>query len=618
MAAKDIAVDVAVLGGGPGGYTAAIRAAQLGASVACVEREDTLGGTCLRVGCIPTKAWVQTALLLKQADETFAKLGVQLEGFTLDFPKANEWKSSVVLKETQGVASLFESNHVQWVKGTGTFLNANSISVDGAATVTFESAIVATGSFPHRPPIVGLDSARCVDSEGLLAQTEVPERLVILGGGVIGCEFASIFRRFGCRVTIIEAGPSLIPAEDADAAQELHKEFQKRGVELHLSKQCTKVEDSGSELTMFFGDGDTVTADLMLVSVGRGPSVEGLGLENVGVDFDRRTGIVTNKERRTTARHIYAVGDCAGHWQLAHTAFREGEVAAQNACGHPSAVDDRAVPRPIFTDPEIASVGLTEAQARDKFGDQCATGVFPWAANARAVMQNERVGWVKSIHETLHGKLVGLVMVGPHVTDMVATGVIAIDAGVSAERVANSMAPHPTLSEAIKGATQVALGRAIDVVNRQSLDADDSGEGTPFEGKMPGDLRYSSEHMWGRFTDGHVRIGITDYAQHSLGDVTFVRLPEVGATLAAGDVLGEVQSLKSDSEVYSPVAGKVAVVNGALSESPELVNDDPYGEGWICELESIGPEPDGGLMDPEAYTKVILRAQSVGAGGGKG
>jgi glycine cleavage system H lipoate-binding protein len=257
------------------------------------------------------------------------------------------------------------------------------------------------------------------------------------------------------------------------------------------------------------------------------------------------------------------VGDCAGHWQLAHTAFREGEVAAQNACGHPSAVDDRAVPRPIFTDPEIASVGLTEAQVRDKFGAQCATGLFPWAANARAVMQNERVGWVKSIHETQHGNLVGLVMVGPHVTEMVATGVIAMDAGVSAERLADLMAPHPTLSEAIKGATQVALGRAIDVPNRERDSGTASGDG--IAGKMPGDLRYSSEHMWGRFADCHVQVGITDYAQHALGDVTFVRPPEIGATMGAGDVLGEVQSLKSDSEVYSPVAGTVVDVNSALS-----------------------------------------------------
>src|SRR5918911_308426 len=270
--------DVAVLGGGPGGYTAAIRAAQLGAKVACVEREPELGGTCLRVGCIPTKAWVQTAYALREAEETFDKLGVKLGGFQLEFAKANEWKAGVVKQMTQGVASLFKANGVEWVKGRGAFADANTIRVDGGEDVSFKSAVVATGSFPLRPPIPGLDSPRCVDSTGLLAQAAVPKRLVILGGGIIGCEFASIFRRFGSEVTIIEMLDTLIPQEDADAAKELAKQFGKRGIALHLGKQCTNVDDSGSELTVHFGDGETVQADLMLVSVGRGPLVERIGL----------------------------------------------------------------------------------------------------------------------------------------------------------------------------------------------------------------------------------------------------------------------------------------------------------------------------------------------------
>ena len=458
-------VDIAVLGGGPGGYTAAIRAAQLGARVACIDRAPELGGTCLRIGCIPTKAWAQTALALKQAQETFGKLGVQLGGSHLDFPAANEWKAAVVKRMTGGVAFLFKANGVTWVNGTGTFTEPNTLAVTGGEDVTFTSAIIATGSFPLRPPIQGLESDRCVDSEGLLAQTEVPRRLVILGGGVIGCEFASIFARFGSQVTIIEMLPALISQEDADASDELAKQFRRRGITLHLGRQCTQVEDSGSELTVHFGDGETVMADLMLVSAGRGPLVDGLGLEGIGVEFDPRTGIATDPRRRTTVPHIYAVGDCAGYWQLAHTAFREGEVAAQNACGHDAVVGDRAVPRPIYTDPEIASVGLTEAQARERYGDDVTTGSFPWVANARAVMQNEHAGWVKSIHETRHGELLGLIMVGPHVTDMVEAGVIAIDAGATVQTIADGMAPHPTLSEAIKGAGLVALGRAIDVPN---------------------------------------------------------------------------------------------------------------------------------------------------------
>src|SRR5689334_17603567 len=272
-------VDVAVLGGGPGGYTAAIRAAQLGAKVACIEKEPELGGTCLRVGCIPTKAWVQTAQFLHQANETFGKLGVRVENPQLDFPASNEWKAGVVKQMTTGVAGLLKANGVEWVKGFGKFTGPNTIAVEGGEDVTFKQAIVATGSFPLRPPIPGLESDLCVDSTGLLAQTDVPRRLVILGGGIIGCEFASIFRTFGSEVTIVEMLDRLIPQEDADASKELAKAFGKKGIRLELGKQCTRVEQWGNQIVVHFGEGETVEADLMLVSVGRSPLVEGIGLE---------------------------------------------------------------------------------------------------------------------------------------------------------------------------------------------------------------------------------------------------------------------------------------------------------------------------------------------------
>jgi dihydrolipoamide dehydrogenase len=409
---------------------------------------------------------VQTAFALKEAEESFAKFGVQVGEARLDFAASNAWKAGVVNQMTAGVAGLLKANGVEWVKGKGTFKDANTIAVEGGEDVKFTSAIVATGSFPIAPPIPGLDSPRCVDSTGLLAQESVPKRLVILGGGIIGSEFASIFSRFGAQVTIVEMLDTLIPQEDADAAKELAKQFGKRGIALQLGKQCTRVEDDGSQLTVHFGDGESVQADLMLVSVGRAPRVEGIGLEAAGVAFDRK-GISTDEHRRTNVPHIYAVGDCAGYWQLAHTAFREGEVAAENACGHESIVNARAVPRPIYTDPEIAGVGLTEAQAREQYGDDVAVGQFPWVANARAVMQDETVGWVKSIHETKYGELLGLIMVGPHVTDMIEAGVVAIDAESTVETVADGIAPHPTLSEAIKEAGLVALGRAIHVPNRK-------------------------------------------------------------------------------------------------------------------------------------------------------
>jgi dihydrolipoamide dehydrogenase len=458
--------DVAVLGGGPGGYTAAIRAAQLGAKSVCIEREDALGGTCLRVGCIPTKAWVQTAYAIKEAAETFAKLGVRVGEPELDFPASNEWKAGVVKQLTDGVAGLFKANGVEWVKGAGRFTGPSAIAVEGAEEITFKQAIVATGSTPIRPPIDGIDSSLCVDSTGLLAKESVPQRLVVLGGGIIGCEFASIFQRFGSQVTIVEMLPSLIPQEDDEAAAELAKQFGKRGITIHLESRCDKVEESDGSLKVTFNGDQAVECDLMLVSVGRRAAVDGIGLDEAGVTYEPG-GIPTNEHRRTNVGHIYAVGDVAGYWQLAHTAFREGEVAAENACGHEAAVESRGVPRPIYTDPEIAGVGLTEQEAREQYGEEIAVGKFPFAANGRAMMQNETVGWVKSIHETRYGELLGLVMIGPHVTDLVEAGVVALDAESTVETVADGMTAHPTLSEAIKEAGLVALGRAIHLPNRK-------------------------------------------------------------------------------------------------------------------------------------------------------
>ena len=458
--------DLAVLGGGSGGYPAAIRAAQLGATVVCVEREPELGGTCLRVGCIPTKAWVQTALALKQANETFEKLGVKVGPPELDFAAAQQWKEGVVKQLTGGVATLFKANGIEWVKGIGRFKDANTLAVEGGEDVSFKSAVVATGSSPLWPPIEGLDSKRCVDSTGMLAQTEVPRRIVILGGGIIGCEFASALQRFGSQVTIVEMLPKLIPMEDDDASKELAKQFKKRGIDLLLETQCDRVEETGEGLRVHHA-GESTDCDLMLVATGRGPNVEGLGLEEIGVEFDRNKGVAADEHRRTTVPQIYATGDCAGYWQLAHTAFREAEVAAENAMGHDSVVDNRGVPRPIYTDPEIASVGLTEQEAREQYGDDVVTGSFPWVANGRAIMQNETTGWVKTIHESRYGEFLGLVMIGPHVTDLVEAGVVALDAEATIETVADGMTAHPTLSEAIKEAGLVALGRPIHVATRR-------------------------------------------------------------------------------------------------------------------------------------------------------
>jgi dihydrolipoamide dehydrogenase len=294
----------------------------------------------------------------------------------------------------------------------------------------------------------------------------VPRRLVVLGGGIIGCEFASIFNRFDTEVTIVEMLPNLIPAEDEDAAKELAKAFKKRGIEVHLEKQCTQVDDHGDHLTVHFGEGETVDCDLMLVSVGRAALVEGIGLEAAGVTFDRQ-GIGTDDHRRTNVPHIYAAGDVAGYWQLAHTGFREGEVAAENAMGHEATMGDPAVPRPIYTDPEIAGAGLTEAQARELHGDNVVIGRAPWVAIARAVMSGDTTGWIKTIHEATYGELLGVVIVGPHATDLIGEAVVALDAESTIETIADGVAPHPTLAEGMKEAGLVALGRAIHLPPRR-------------------------------------------------------------------------------------------------------------------------------------------------------
>ncbi len=290
----------------------------------------------------------------------------------------------------------------------------------------------------------------------------------MLGGGIIGCEFASIFKRFGSEVSIVEMLPSLIAQEDADAGKELEKAFKRRGIGLHLGRQCTAVEDRGDALVVRLADDESLECDLLLVAVGRAPMVSDLGLEAIGLAADPRKGIATDDAMRTSVPNVFACGDVAGRWQLAHTAFREGEIAAENAMGHASTLGTPAVPRPIYTDPEIAAVGLTEAEARERHGDRVAVGRFPWAANARAVIVGDTTGWVKSIHETTYGELLGLVIVGPHATDLIEVGVVALDAESTVETVADGIAPHPTLSEAIKEAGLVALGRPIHVARKRA------------------------------------------------------------------------------------------------------------------------------------------------------
>ena len=455
-------VDVAVLGGGPGGYPAAIRAAQLGLSVALIE-EGELGGTCLNVGCIPTKAWVQSAHAVKDAHQAFPQLGVTVGEATIDFAQVQTNKSEIVTTMVGGVGHLLKANGVTVVHGRGTFSGPNTLAVEGGEDVTFKHAVIATGSHPLRPPVEGIDHPKCVDSTGLLAITEIPKRLVVLGGGVIGVEFASVFNHFGSEVAIVEMLDSLIPIEDDDAIKALARAFDRAGIALHTGARATKVEETADGMVLHFekgGEASSVTGDLVLVATGRGATVDGLGLEDVGIAFDKK-GIQTDATRKTSLPHVYAVGDVAGYWQLAHTAFREGEVAAENIAGHHVEMSG-AVPSCIYTDPEVASVGLSEREAVETFGrDNVVSGQFPYTAIARAAMFADKTGFFKMIHHAQTGEVLGVVIVGLQATDLINAGVIAIDSEAVIETVADSIAAHPTLSEGFKEAGLVALGRPI-------------------------------------------------------------------------------------------------------------------------------------------------------------
>ncbi len=456
-------VDLAVLGSGPGGYPAAIRASQLGLSVAVVE-QGAIGGTCLNVGCIPTKAMVQTAHGIRDATEHFAQLGINVSAPEIDFGQVQKNKDEIVKKLVGGVAGLLKANGIAVVAGRGRFTDPHTIEVEGAESVTFKHAIIASGSSPLRPPVEGIDNERCVDSTGLLAVTEIPKRLTVIGGGVIGCEFASIFSRLGTEVTIVEFLDHIIPMADQDCIRGLERAFKQRGITVHVSAKATQVEDVEGGVRLTFekgGEAQSVESDLILVSTGRGPNTADLGLETIGVEFDPKKGIAADETRKTTVDHIYAVGDCAGYWQLAHTAFREGEVAAENVAGHPAVVSG-PVPSCIYTEPEVAGVGLTQAQAEERYGaENLQIGVAPFAAIARAAMHGDKIGFVKTIAETKYGELVGVHTFGTDATELINGGLVGISAESTIDTIADGMAAHPTLAEALKEAALVALERPI-------------------------------------------------------------------------------------------------------------------------------------------------------------
>jgi dihydrolipoamide dehydrogenase len=409
---------------------------------------------------------VQSAHAYNDAQGHFAQLGVRLGNVDLDFEQVQSNRRGIVDGVVKGLAGLLKADGVQVVKGRGRFSGPNTLAVEGAEDVQFKSAVIATGSRPAAPPIPGIDHPRCIDSTGALELDSVPRRMLVLGGGVIGVEFASIYGQFGSAVTIIEMLPNRIGDEDADAVAALQRAFRRRDIGVELGARATAVEERNGDLALLFenaaGETKEVAADIVLVATGRVANVEDLGLDAAGVTAEPRR-VPVDSHMRTNVPHIYAVGDVAANWQLAHTAFREGEIAAENALGHASEIDYRSTPRCVYTDPEIASVGLSEAQAREAHGDQVVTGTMPYAAIARAAMYGDRSGFVKVIGEQRYGELLGVVAVGTQATELIEAGVVAIEAEATLETVGDSIAAHPTLGEAVKEAALVTLGRPLHV-----------------------------------------------------------------------------------------------------------------------------------------------------------
>lgn len=459
--------DIGIIGGGPGGYVAAIRAAQLGAKTALVEKQR-LGGVCLNWGCIPTKALASTIELLMEIEEA-PKFGILVSEPGLDFSRMMARKDQVVEQLVSGVESLMEAHKVQVIAGRGELGSPTEIRVSGESPQELEvkKVIVATGSVPTRPPVPGVDLPGVVTSNEILAMQEPPDTLVIVGGGVIGVELASIFNALGTKVTIIEMLPSLVEPVDEELRRRYTQLLRRQGVDIHLDSPLKAIRQAGSALEVVYkgAEGDLVVdADAVLVATGRVPYTDGLNLEQVGVKLEKQA-IAVDEHMSTNVPGIYAIGDVTGGgWMLAHVASREGEVAAEHALGRDSAMDYTAVPNCVFTLPEMAGVGLTEQEVKAR-GIPYRKSRFPFRASGRALAMGQSTGLVKMISAKETGRLLGLHIMGPHATDLIAEGALAIQSGATAEDIIRTIHAHPTLPEAVREAAMGLADGAIHVVS---------------------------------------------------------------------------------------------------------------------------------------------------------
>ncbi|MFD1031118.1 dihydrolipoyl dehydrogenase [Metaplanococcus flavidus] len=461
-----IETDTLVIGSGPGGYVAAIRAAQTGQKVTIVEKEY-IGGVCLNVGCIPSKAMISVGHRFVEAQHS-DDMGVVAKEVTLNFEKAQAFKDGVVKKLTGGVESLLKGNKVEIVRGEAYFVDENTVKVmddKSSQTYKFKNAIIATGSRPVEIPTFKFTD-RVINSTGALALTELPKKLVVIGGGYIGTELGTAFANMGSEVTILEGAPDILAGFEKQMTSIVKKGLKKKGVEVITKASAKGVEETDSGVTVTYeagGEEKTVEADYVLVTVGRRPNTDEMGLEELNVKMSERGLIEVDKQCRTNISNIYAIGDVVAGLQLAHKASYEGKVAAEVIAGEKSEVDYMAIPAVCFTDPELASVGLSEEQAKEE-GFEAAAAKFPFAANGRALSLNATEGFVKLVSRKSDGLLLGAQIVGAGASDMIAELGLAIEAGMTVEDIAMTIHAHPTLAEISMEAAEVAMGTPIHIV----------------------------------------------------------------------------------------------------------------------------------------------------------
>ena len=458
--------DVIVIGGGPGGYVAAIRCAQLGLKTACVEKRETLGGTCLNVGCIPSKALLSASHKYEEAEKHLADVGVKVGKVELDLKTMMFHKDSVISDNTKGIQFLFKKNKIDWLKGWGSVSAKGEVSVDGKKYKA-KNIIIATGSDVISLPNVDIDEKQIVSSTGALELPKVPKKLTVIGGGVIGLELGQVWMRLGAEVTVIEFLDRILPGMDGDVVKEATKILKKQGMQFKMGSKVTgaKKNKASVELTVepaSGGDVEKIKSDVVLVAVGRKPYTEGLGLEEVGVDMDERGRIKTDGHFKTNIDGIYAIGDVIEGPMLAHKAEDEGVVLAEILAGQSGHIDYDSIPGIVYTHPEIASAGKTEEQLKED-GIPYKVGKFPYMANGRARAMNEVEGFVKILAHEKTDRVLGVHMIGAEAGTMIAEVVLAMEAGLSSEDIARTCHAHPTLNEIVKEAALAVDGRALHI-----------------------------------------------------------------------------------------------------------------------------------------------------------